>query len=161
AAAERRSVRPHQRPMRYILFLVIVVSSAALIGALVFSIVYPTLRVWPSPQESERAWRGRLVVYRVSEAMVALTGVGVLALALADRGSLYLPAGVREFVGLPVLCFGATFGRWGYARLGVSASHGAVAPLEVSGPYRYSRNPQYVGAIGVLFGFSLLFASKL
>lgn len=147
--------------MRHILFLVVVVSSATLIGALIFSIVHPTLRVWPAPQRNERAWRVRLILHQACGVMVALTGVGVHELALADRGSLHLPGGVRWFAGLAIFGFGAAFGLWGYARLGVNASHGAVAPLEVSGPYRYSRNPQYVGAIGVLLGISLLFASKL
>lgn len=62
---------------------------------------------------------------------------------------------------MAVLAFGATFGLWGYLQLGPTASQGALAPLEASGPYRYSRNPQYVGAIAVLLGFALLCASKL
>ncbi len=56
---------------------------------------------------------------------------------------------------------GAVFGLWGYVQLGPAASQGALAPLEASGPYRFSRNPQYVGAIGVLLGFGLLCSSKL
>jgi len=147
--------------MRYVVFSAVVVSSATLVGALIFSIAQPTVSVWPAPHEDERAWRVRLVVHRVAGVLIALTGVGVLVLALLDRGSLYLPAGVRWLVGPAILGFGATFGLWGYVRLGANTSQGAIAPLEVSGPYRYSRNPQYVGAISVLLGFALLCASKL
>jgi protein-S-isoprenylcysteine O-methyltransferase Ste14 len=136
-------------------------SSAILVGALILSIAKPTVGVWPAPREHERAWRARLVVHRIAGVLVALTGAGALALALLDRGSLHLPAGFRWIVGPAVLAFGALFGLWGYVRLGANASLGAMASLEASGPYRYSRNPQYVGAIGVLLGFALLCASEL
>jgi protein-S-isoprenylcysteine O-methyltransferase Ste14 len=147
--------------MRYVLFSAVVVSAATLVGALVLSIAKPTVSVWPAPQEKERAWRARLMVHRVTGALVALAGVGALCLAVLDRGSLHLPARLGWLIGLAILAFGATFGLWGYLRLGPSASQGALAPLEASGPYRYSRNPQYVGAIAVLLGFALLCASKL
>jgi protein-S-isoprenylcysteine O-methyltransferase Ste14 len=147
--------------MRHLVFSAVVVSSATLVGALVFSIVQPTVSLWPTPHEKERAWRLRLVAHHVAGVLVAFTGVGALALAFLDRASLDLPAGFRWFVGPAILGFGAVFGLWGYVQLGASASQGAIGPLEVSGPYRYSRNPQYVGAIGVLLGFALLCASKL
>jgi protein-S-isoprenylcysteine O-methyltransferase Ste14 len=147
--------------MRHVLFSAVVVSSATLVGALVLSIAQPTVSVWPAPQENERAWRARLILHRITGALVALAGVGALGLAVLDRGSLHLPAILRWLVGAAILGFGVTFGLWGYVRLGPSASHGAIAPLEASGPYRYSRNPQYVGAIAVLLGFALLCDSKL
>lgn len=147
--------------MRHLVFSAVVLSSATLVGALIFSIAQPTVSVWPAPHENGRAWRVRLLVHHVAGMLVALTGVGALALAFLDRGSLDLPAGLRWLVGPAILGFGAVFGLWGYVRLGANASQGAIAPLEVSGPYRYSRNPQYVGAIGVLLGFALLCASNL
>ncbi len=147
--------------MRHLVFWAVVVSSTTLVGALIFSIAQPTVGVWPAPHENERAWRLRLVTHRVAGVLVALTGVGALVLSLLDRGSLHFPPGFRWLIGPALLGFGATFGLWGYVRLGARASQGAIAPLEVSGPYRYSRNPQYVGAIGVLLGFPLLCASKL
>jgi protein-S-isoprenylcysteine O-methyltransferase Ste14 len=147
--------------MLQIVFSAVVVSSAALVGALILSIAQPAVSVWPTPRENGRAWRVRLIVHRVAGALVVIAGAGALALAALDRGSLHLPPSLTWLVGPAILGFGATFGLWGYLRLGAHASQGAIASLEVSGPYRYSRNPQYVGAVGVLLGFALLCASKL
>jgi protein-S-isoprenylcysteine O-methyltransferase Ste14 len=147
--------------MREIILIAIVVSSFALVATLVFSMMQPTVSIWPAPQENERAWRVRLIGHRVTGVLVALTGVVTLILALLDSGSLSLPATLRWLIGPLVFGFGAVLGLWGYLQLGVEVSQGAIGSLEVSGPYRYSRNPQYVGAIGVLLGFALLCASKL
>src|SRR5262245_24542915 len=147
--------------MRHIAFWAVVVSSAILVAGLLLSIARPTVSIWPAPQESERAWRVRLIVHRVTGLLVALAGLTALALAALDRGSLRLPGSIRWLVGPAMFGFGAAFGLWGYVTLGPNASQGALGPLEVSGPYRYSRNPQYVGAMGVLLGFALLCASKL
>ena len=147
--------------MTHIILSAVVVSSIALVAALVLSMIQPTVSIWPAPQKNERAWRVRLIGHRVIGVLVALTGVVTLVLALLDSGSLNLLATLRWLIGPLLLGFGAVLGLWGYFQLGVEVSQGALGALEVSGPYRYSRNPQYVGAIGVLFGFALLCASKL
>jgi len=103
----------------------------------------------------------RRVVSQVNGVLVILVGLGVLLLAVLDRGSIHLGIGPRWLVGTALLLCGGIFGLWGDLQLGTNASHGARAPLETSGPYRYSRNPQYVGAIGVLFGFCLVWSSGL
>ena len=141
--------------------LAVLAIATAVVAALLFSIVRPSLSVWPSPRRDRPAWRARHVVHRVTGALVVLAGLGVLGLALFDRGSLGLPIGPAQLVGALLLAFGAVFGLWGYVRLGPAASQGASVPLVSSGPYRYSRNPQYVGAIAVLLGFGLLCSSKL
>lgn len=147
--------------MSRFVFFAVVISASAVVTSLVFSIVQPSMSVWPSPQRNQAAWRVRRVVNRVAGVLVACAGLGVLGLALLDRGSLDLPTGLLQLVGTLLLGFGAVFGLWGYVRLGPDASQGALGPLETSGPYRYSRNPQYVGAIGVLLGFGPLCCSKL
>ena len=100
--------------------------------ALIFSIVQPSVGVWPAPHENERAWRLRLLMHEVYGVLVALTGVGALAVALLDPGSPDLPAGFRWLAGPAILGFGAAFGPWGYVRLGSRASHGAIAPIITS-----------------------------
>lgn len=147
--------------MSEIVFITVVGGSSALIGALVFSIVWPTMSVWPSRQEEGPFRRVRRVVGHVNGVLVAISGLGVLLLAVLDRGSLHLGIGPRWFVGTGLLLSGGILGLWGYLQLGADVSHGARAPLETSGPYRYSRNPQYVGAIGVLLGFCLIWSSGL
>ena len=45
--------------------------------------------------------------------------------------------------------------------MGVTASQGFGGPLLVSGAYRYSRNPQYVGTVAGLLGYGVLCNSAL
>jgi hypothetical protein len=100
--------------MSDLVFYAVVASVAVLVASLVFSIVRPTLRVWPPPRRDEPAWRVRLVVHRVTGWLVALAGAGALGLAALDRGSLHLPAAPRWLVGTLLFVFGAAFGLWGY-----------------------------------------------
>lgn len=149
------------RLMSQIIFFAIVASVLVLVASLVFSIVRPNVRVWPPPQKDEPAWRVRLIVNRLSGALVSFAGAGVLGLGVLDLGSLDLQPAPRWLAGAALLVFGGAFGLWGYIQLGPKASQGALVPLETSGPYRYSRNPQYVGAVGVLLSLGLLCNSTL
>ena len=45
--------------------------------------------------------------------------------------------------------------------LGVRASQGLASNLVTTGAYRYSRNPQYVGAIPAVLGYAILCNSTL
>jgi len=146
---------------KHYIFVALVMSSFVLVALLVFSIVQPAWCLWPAPQPNDPAWRFRLLVHRASGVLIALTGLGALGLAVLDRSSLGLSAPPRWLLGSGLLIFGATFGLSGYIQLGVARSQGVPGPLEARGAYRYSRNPQYVGAIGVLLGFGLLSGSKL
>ena len=49
----------------------------------------------------------------------------------------------------------------GYRTLGVEISTGTVGGLEIRGPYRSSRNPQYVVTAGGLIGAALIANSGL
>jgi protein-S-isoprenylcysteine O-methyltransferase Ste14 len=84
---------------------------------------------------------------------------------LASSGALHL-RGVPSlrYLGLvPVLLGGAVYvsSVWGFTLVG----RGTPAPIDpprklvVSGPYRFTRNPMYIGVVSVILGESLLFAS--
>lgn len=147
--------------MSHFLFWAILAVVSLLLGSLAASLAVPRISVWPLPREGEWGWRLRRSICYLNGSLIAVAAAGVLVLGLLDTGSLALAGGLRWPVGLTLFAVGSGFGLSGYLRLGPRASHGRERPLETAGPYRYSRNPQYVGAIGVMLGFSLASASRL
>ena len=143
--------------MREIIFWAVVGSLLLSNALLVLSIAKPELRFWPPPDRSSRRYR----FSRVIAALGPLTGVGVLALGVLDRGSaIFGQSGGFLFGGALFVC-GCGFALWGYTGLGARASQGRHEGLAAEGAYRYSRNPQYVGTIVGLFGYAIVCNSAL
>ena len=69
---------------------------------------------------------------------------------------------VNALVGGSLLCFGGAIYLWCLWDFG-SAGHGTPAPIDpprhlvVRGLYQFTRNPMYVGVLGVIFGWALFF----
>ncbi|HYV58100.1 MAG TPA: PEMT/PEM2 methyltransferase family protein [Candidatus Nitrosopolaris sp.] len=122
-------------------------------GALALSVARPDLRIWPPPRR--HSWQ-----FVVNGVLSYTTLLGVVALGLLDWNSFVIPAWVRPVGGL-LIASGAAFALWGFLTLGSHASQGLGGDLVASGPYRYSRNPQYVGTVGVLVGWAVLNNSAL
>ena len=138
--------------MLSILFAVVCLAFLWLIGCALWSIRHPERRLWP-PGEN------RGVAFRVSSVFGPGINFGLIGLAVFGRGTL----GVEPWLGLPVggvlLLLGVYFGLGGYFFLGGQQTMGQEGELIDSGPYRYSRNPQYVGAVLGFLGLALLFDS--
>lgn len=96
-------------------------------------------------------------------AFLALPGIVAFAVPLALFARRWPPAGWAWF-GVPVLSVGCTI-----LALTVRGFHvhgrGTLAPwappknLVMTGLYRYSRNPMYVGVLAIVYGWALLFRS--
>jgi protein-S-isoprenylcysteine O-methyltransferase Ste14 len=68
--------------MSRLVFIAVVSSTSALVALLVFSIVRPSMRVWPPPQRNQPAWRVRRVANRITGVLVAPAGAGVLGIGV-------------------------------------------------------------------------------
>ena len=135
-----------------------VVGSAVIYDSLLFfSIAKPQLRFWPLPPRP--SWRHD-VMRRVG-VIGPLSIVGILALGVLDWNSFAWRHWSRFVVGGLLFGSGGAFALWGFFGLGVSASEGLGGPLRVSGAYRYSRNPQYVGTVVSLVGYGIICNSTL
>jgi protein-S-isoprenylcysteine O-methyltransferase Ste14 len=93
--------------------------------------------------------------------LFATSAAGIVALGIADWGTLALAPWIRLGVGIPVGCAGNALALWAMATLGTARTFGDEGALVIRGPYRFSRNPQYLGFILALLGWALLAGSTL
>lgn len=132
-----------------------IVSGAVLLNSttVVLSIVRPDMRIWPPPRRD--SWQ-----YLYNGVMSFAGLLGVVALGIIDWNSFALHHSARYLVGGLLMACGF-FALWGYLTLGVDASQGLGGELVTTGPYRYSRNPQYVGTIPAVLGYAVICNSIL
>ena len=94
-------------------------------------------------------------------ALTAWAGVGIgLERLLPMR---FLPAIAESLIAKPVLFAGIVLTAWSmfeFWRHGTSLDHSTpTTTLVTSGPFRFSRNPVYVGFVLLMLGFSMSFRS--
>jgi len=90
-----------------------------------------------------------------------VSSVGVIAVGIIDWGSVNLLPWIRWGVGVPLWIGGCGFAQWASTVLGIATSFGDEGGLIRHGPYRYSRNPQYVGFILGLIGWAVVSSSAM
>jgi len=112
---------------------------------------HPAWRIWPPPRA--RSW-----AFGAIWSLTMFGTMGYLWLAWYDAGSLPLPGFVR-LVGLGLALIGLGLLLWSVFTLSLPTTSGLDGPLITHGPYRYSRNPQYVGDILLAWGLALFAAS--
>lgn len=116
---------------------------------LAFSLVRPHARVWPPPARHSWQFRALWGLTVISTAGIVLTGI--LDWNTGPLGHrLRLPVGATLMLGGLLLAFR------GMTTLGRHATLGLEGTLIESGPYRWTRNPQYVGDIVALLGWAVL-----
>lgn len=108
-------------------------------------------RVWPPP--GTRSWQFWFVWL-----LTIVTTLGVAGTGVARWGTLGFPGWIRFGLGAPAMIAGFSLAIWSVAWLGWQ-SLGLSGALVTSGPYRVSRNPQYVGDVVGLMGWGVLCAS--
>lgn len=127
---------------------------ALLLMFLLWSIAVPSRRIWPPPQ-GRANWQFWLVW-----ALVLLLMAGDVTVAIADGNRLELSPPWRA-TGFALLVLGNALAWWGVAELGGWTTTGLAGPIVTAGPYRFSRNPQYLGDILIAIGVILASESAL
>ena len=112
----------------------------------------PDRRVWPPP--SRHSWQ-----FYATWFLSWVTLSGAFLLSLLGENSLGLPIWLRFGAGVPLLFLGGLFVAWGFRELSLHTSLGLGGSLIQSGPYRWSRNPQYVGTCAYLASLALISGS--
>jgi len=136
------------------LLVITLLSQAVLLGFTVVSFLAPAHRVWPPP--SRNSWQ-----FYATWVLSLLSLSGVFLLALLAGNSLGLPAWLRFGLGVPLLAFGVLLIAWGSRELSTRTTLGLPGALVRSGPYRFSRNPQYLGLCSYVAALAVLSGSHL
>ncbi len=126
----------------------VLILTVLLIGAM-WSVAYPAKRVWPPPGSG--SWQ-----YRLTWASFYLVFALNAALLILDWNSWLFETNLRLIVGIPLALIGALLVSWGVATLGAKSTSGLKGGLVSSGPYRFTRNPQYLGDMILFVGLSLI-----
>ena len=137
--------------MKIIAILIFIIDVAALLILLLgtcWSIAYPGSRIWPPP--SKRSWQ-----YALSWILFYLVfGLNAL-LIIIDWNSWRYVSPLRFVVGIPMVLIGSLLLIWGIRTLGINNTSGSVSGFIKSGPYKFTRNPQYLGDMILFIGLSL------
>lgn len=126
-----------------------VAAKAVLGGCLVISVARPAMRVWPPP--GPNSWQ-----YRLVWTLTGLCAVGIVMVGVLDWNTFSFGHWLRIPLGTMLIAGGLGLALWGVRVLGVYATSGLKDSLIEAGPYRFTRNPQYVGDIVLLLGWGLL-----
>jgi len=126
-----------------------VLAEVVLIASLILSIVRPASRLWPPPAGS------RWALAWMWDWTVAASGAG-LVLVIVDYGSWVLDDPVWILAGSAAAALGAGLTDWGIRTLGRETSVGLPGAFSAAGPYRWTRNPQYLGDVLMTLGVVLV-----
>jgi protein-S-isoprenylcysteine O-methyltransferase Ste14 len=124
-------------------------AEAVLVASLVLSIRRPEARLWPPPRGS------RWALAWMWDWTVVAAGAGLI-LTVIDYGDWVLDDPAWILAGSAVAAIGAGVTDWGIRTLGRETSVGLPGTFSASGPYRWTRNPQYVGDILMTIGVVLV-----
>ncbi len=123
-----------------------------LLTVVAVSIFFPKSRIWPPPKKD--TWQQWL-----SWMLFTVVMFGVPLLGILDFRSLGIDYLIAFLVGGFLFTIGLGIDLWGTKTLSTQQSMGATVKIITAGPYRYTRNPQYVGFIILFGGIILLTAS--
>jgi len=131
------------------LYVAVLASVILAVLGVAYSILHPENRLWPPPG------RGLWEFWAILGVDTICT-VGVPVVGLLDRGSLGIESPLAFPLGVLLILFPPLLVVWAMMALGLSQSFGLKGGLVVAGPYKYSRNPQYVGFVLMLVGVILV-----
>ncbi|MCE2398718.1 MAG: isoprenylcysteine carboxylmethyltransferase family protein [Gemmatimonadetes bacterium] len=141
--------------MSNILFGAAVVILLGTLAGAVWSAAVPDKRLWPPP-----CGRGSWPYVLNWAGFYAVCGINVLLL-LMYWNSWIFQSPLRFVVGIPMVVLGGLLALWGMVAIGWRNTSGLKGGFVSTGPYRITRNPQYVGDIVLFLGVSVIANSLL
>ena len=119
-----------------------------------WSIGFPKKKIWPP-----KSWK--TFNFWITWLVIITIFIGLFLIAIEDFNSWILNNKVRYYLGLPLFILGTSITCWAIALMGARNTLGIENKFITIGPYRYSRNPQYIGDILILMGSALFINSSM
>ena len=126
----------------------VVILLALLIGA-VWSVAFTERRIWPPPHR--HSWQ-----YILTLACFYSVFIINAVLFVLDWNTWIFRSELRLILGVPLVAIGALLVSLGVATLGFGNTSGLKQGFVSAGPYRFTRNPQYLGDIILFVGLSAI-----
>lgn len=135
--------------MILLLFLTALLLELIYILLFVLTIRRPPFRFWPPP--CARSWQ-----FFAAWLILGVVAVNFLFLGLLDFDSAFLPS-LRDRFPVALLFFipGSFIGTWSAVIFGQRATIGLGDKLITRGPYKFTRNPQYIGDSLTILGYMI------
>ena len=131
------------------LFLLSMLLHYAYLGIMLWSVVFPARRIWPPLQK----WSWKYIV--TWGLFLGAFGIDIVMM-LGDKSRLLPIGNEKYYLGVPLAIVGLLFLGWGAYELGVKRSLGVAGEFVATGPYKFTRNPQYVGDILLFLGMMVI-----
>ena len=122
-------------------------------GLVLWSIFFSSKRIWPPP--SKQSWQYKIYWY--------LFYIGILLdviLTFQEFNIWIIPNEIRYFIGIPLVLIGTSILGFGIYILGIKNTYGLKNGFIDKTPYKFTRNPQYLGDIILIIGL-ILFINSL
>jgi protein-S-isoprenylcysteine O-methyltransferase Ste14 len=136
------------------LFILTLILEIVYLALFILTIRLPGFRFWPPP--SARSWQ-----FFASWLIAGVVAMNFLILGLMDFNNAPLRSWNRFPAALVILVIGSTIGTWSYITLGMRITIGLGEKLVTRGPYRYTRNPQYIGDSLNIIAYMVLTNSRM
>ena len=138
-----------------IMFSVTVILELIYVVLFVLTIKLPSFRFWPPPKA--RSWQ-----FFLSWLVASLVMVNFLFIGLLDFDSFVLsPLMQRLPLAIIIFVMGSLIGGWAFFVFGLKNTIGVDDKLVTGGPYRFTRNPQYIGDSLNIIGYMVLTNSEM
>ena len=135
-----------------IVFMVLLMLTTSFSLGLFIHLCYPKFRMWPPPGKNSWQFWFVWILYTIG-------ALGVSVIGILDWDTLELNHWLPSLIGLGLLLFAVTLGECSVRTLNVHQTLGLKGKLLTKGPYRVSRNPQYVAEILIYTGIILVTGS--